>query len=68
MILYILIFSVIVILISFYFFFSIKNQNLDKSEERHKYFKQRQEELLQFLRNQQNKEQNDKVSDTTKAK
>jgi len=66
MTLYVLIFSVIVVLIGFYLFFSIKNQNRTRSEERHEHFKHRQEELLQSLRGQPNKDQNVQESDTTK--
>jgi Tfp pilus assembly protein PilO len=67
MIIYVLIFSVVVVLIGFYFLYSVKNQNIARREERQEHLKQRQERLLETLRHQSNKDQNDEVSPRLKS-
>jgi hypothetical protein len=51
--------------ISIYIFKLINNKNVLRREERHERMKEKQETLLQQLKDSMNKEQKDEVSDTT---
>lgn len=52
--------------ITMYIFYSVNKSNRNRREIRREHLLEKQEEMIQMLKDKKNEEQNDEVSDTTK--